>query len=555
MRALALILGLATLPLQPASGPYRITHTYTVGGDGGWDYVVPDPPNHRLFVGRSDRVMVLDENTGAVLGSVTGIKGAHGTAVVESAGRGFATSGNDQSVVMFDLKTFATIARIPAAEDADAVIYDAPSNRVFTFNGDAHSSTVIDPQAGKRIKNLDLGGKPEYGASAGDGKVYANLTDISEVVEIDAKAATVLRRWPTAGCKNPVSMAIDTAHHRLFSGCRSGVMAVSDYEAGRVVATVPIGTGVDGAGFDAASGNAFASNADGTLTVIHQDSPDAYTVIQTLPTAVGSRNMGLDPSTHRVFLVSAKFGPAPAGGRGRAPVLPGTSACSWSNANRLLADHQYGERARNGGAATAAAGRGAGRRRRRRAALVRHRQKVVGLAIEGDRPGAVHRRQGLFDFESSGVLLRDDGKGAVPLRAERFHRGGIEYGAIRSAGERQAGENLPVAGAEDDHHRLGRLSRRVAGVGASGEQDAVLRIEGEAVTAALIGERIVRGRFHGRDVDHRDAARHVLHDDVQLAAAIGRPPAPVRRRDRSCPGRMPSLASITVASLVGWLKT
>jgi hypothetical protein len=310
--------------LAQSSSSYQVTHTYTLGGDGSWDYVVPDPPNHRLFIARQNRVMVVDEDSGALLGEVTGIQGAHGTAVAEATGHGFATSGNDQSVVMFDLKTFKALGRIPAAEDADAIVYDGASNRVFTLNGDAHSSTVIDPRAGTLITNIPLGGKPEYGASAGDGKVYANLTDISEVVEIDARTATVARRWPTAPCKQPVSMAIDTGHHRLFSGCRSGVMAVSDYQAGKVVATVPIGTGVDGAGYDAASSNAFASNADGTLTVIHQDTPDEYHVSENVPTPQGSRNMGLDPTNHRVFVVAAKFGDAPAGGRGRRPVLPGT---------------------------------------------------------------------------------------------------------------------------------------------------------------------------------------------------------------------------------------
>jgi DNA-binding beta-propeller fold protein YncE len=269
-------------------------------------------------------VMVVDENTGTLIGEVTGIQGAHGTAIAEATGHGFATSGNDQSVVMFDLTTFKVLGRIPAAEDADAIIYDRASNRVFTFNGDAHSSTVIDPQAGTRITNLPLGGKPEYGASAGDGKVYANLTDTSEVVEIDAKTATVSRRWPTAPCKQPVAMALDTVHHRLFSGCRSGVMAISDYQGGKLVATMPIGAGVDGAGYDASTGDAFASNADGTLTVIHQDSPDQYRVTQSLETAPAARNMGLDPTNHRVFIVSAQFGPAPAGGRGRGPVLPGS---------------------------------------------------------------------------------------------------------------------------------------------------------------------------------------------------------------------------------------
>ena len=322
--ALAFLLAAAAPILSQTPGPYRVTHTYTLGGDGSWDYVVPDPPNHRLFIARQTRVMVVDEDTGKLLGEVPEINGAHGTAVVASLGRGFATSGNDQSVVMFDLKTFKPLKRIPAAEDADAIVYDPPSNRVFTLNGDAHSSTVIDPAAGTVITNLPLGGKPEYGVSAGDGKVYTNLTDNGEVVEIDARTATVSRRWPTAPCKNPVSMAIDTAHRRLFSGCRSGVMAISDYQAGKVVTTVPIGTGVDGAGYDAASGNAFASNADGTMTIIHQDSPDQYHVLQTLETPQHSRNMGLDVKNHRVYLVSAKFGPPPSTGRGRPPVLPGT---------------------------------------------------------------------------------------------------------------------------------------------------------------------------------------------------------------------------------------
>jgi DNA-binding beta-propeller fold protein YncE len=323
MRGIALVLVVAAFVVAQSTDSYRITHTYTLGGDGGWDYVVPDPPHHRVFIARQNRVMVVDEDNGTLLGEVTGIQGAHGTAVAEGTGHGFATSGNDQSVLMFDLKTFKVLGRIPAAEDADAIVYDSASNRVFTLNGDAHSSTVIDAREGKLITNIPLGGKPEYGASAGDGKVYANLTDTNEVVEIGAKTASVARRWSTAPCKQPVAMAIDTGHHRLFSGCRSGVMAVSDYQGGKVVAIVPIGSGVDGAGYDAASGDAFASNADGTFTVIHQESPDQYRVTQTLETPQGSRNMGLDPTNHRIFVVSAKFGPAAAGAR-RGPVLAGS---------------------------------------------------------------------------------------------------------------------------------------------------------------------------------------------------------------------------------------
>src|SRR6476469_3319899 len=325
MRRMLPVLVSAVALVGAQTGSYRITRTYQLGGDGSWDYIVPDPPNHRVFIARQNRVMVIDEDSGTLLGEVAGINGAHGTAIAASSGHGFATSGNDRSVVMFDLKTFKALDRIPAAEDADAILYDAASNRVFTLNGDAHSSTVIDP-AGKLITNIPLGGKPEYGATAGDGKVYANLTDTSEVVEIDAKNATVSRRWSTEPCKQPVAMALDVAHHRLFSGCRSGVMAISDYQAGKVVATLPIGAGVDGAGYDPASGDAFASNADGTLTVIHQDDPDHYRVAGSVQTPQASRNMGLDPTNHRVFVVSAKFGPPPAGatGRVRRPVLPGS---------------------------------------------------------------------------------------------------------------------------------------------------------------------------------------------------------------------------------------
>jgi len=318
----------STLPLLAQSVSYHITQTYALGGDGGWDYIVPEPAQHRVFIARTNRVMVVDADNGKLLGEIAGINGAHGTAIAEASGHGFATSGNDQSVVMFDAKTFKELARIPAAEDADAIIYDPASNRVFTFNGDAHSSTVIDPVAGKRITNIDLGGKPEYGASAGDGKVYANLTDISEIVEIDAKAATVSRRWSTAPCKQPVSMAIDTTHHRLFSGCRSGVLAVSDYQSGKTITTLPIGMGVDGAGYDPVAGDVFATNADGTLTVIHQDSPEKYHVVGNLDTPMGSRNMGLDPTTHRIYVAAATFAapeaPTPRGRGGRPTVVSGS---------------------------------------------------------------------------------------------------------------------------------------------------------------------------------------------------------------------------------------
>ena len=184
---------------------YRVLEKHVIGGNGGWDYTVLDTIGHRIFVGHEDRISVIDENTGKLVGEVTGLHRAHGTALAYPAGRGFATSGEDSMVTMFDLKTLKVLGRMKAADDDDAIFYDAPSNRVYTMNGDANSSTVIDPVAGKVIGNIPLGGKPEYGVSAGDGHVYANLTDTAEVVEIDAKAATVARRWPTAPCRNPVS--------------------------------------------------------------------------------------------------------------------------------------------------------------------------------------------------------------------------------------------------------------------------------------------------------------------------------------------------------------
>ncbi len=309
---------------------YQITHTYALGGEGGWDYVTPDPPRHRVFIGRQNRVMVVDTRTGKLIGEVPNIHGAHGVALDMASHHGFATSGNDSSVVMFDPESFRLLGRIPAAEDADALTYDAVSKRVFTFNGDAHNATVIDPVAGKFVRNIPLGGKPESGVAAGDGKLYVNLVDNAEVVEIDGRTMTVTRRWPTAPCAQPVAMAIDVQRRRLFSGCRSGVMAVSDYVAGKIVATVPIGSGVDGAGYDPVANDVFTSNADGTLSVIHQDGADRYHLLETVTTAPASRNLGFDPTTRQLFLPSAKFGPRPdssaANPRRRPPLLPGSFA-------------------------------------------------------------------------------------------------------------------------------------------------------------------------------------------------------------------------------------
>ncbi len=320
MRYIPLALLLSISAVAAGQSSYQITKRSLLGGDGGWDYVVPDPPSHRLYIARQTRLMVVDEESGKLIGEVADIHGAHGTAVLPSSGHGFATSSLDQSVNIFDLKTLKVVGKVPAAEDADGIILDESTKRVFTMNGDANSSTAIDGVTGKVIGNVALGGKPEYAASSGDGMIYANLADKNEIVEINAKTTTAGRRWSTAPCEHPVSMAIDTVNKRLFSGCRSGVLAISDYAAGKVITTVPIGKGVDGTAYDPATGDIFVSNADGTLNIIHEDSPDTYRSVQTLTTPVGSRNLGLDPVSHKIYLVSAQFGPPPATGKRPAQV-------------------------------------------------------------------------------------------------------------------------------------------------------------------------------------------------------------------------------------------
>lgn len=322
---LAVLAGTAVPPA--AAQGYHVIGTYTLGGDGFWDYVKFDSVGHRLLIARDDRVMVVDPDRGTVLHDIPGLSRAHGVALAYPFGRGFATSGRDSMVTMFDLRTLAVLGRTHAAVDDDAVLYDPVTRRVFTFNGDAHSSSVLDAATGRNIGTIDLGAGPEFGVSAGDGMLYVNLETTAEVAEIDAKAMRVTRRWSIAPCHAPTGLALDRAHHILFSGCRSQVMAISDARAGKLITTVPIGAGVDAARFDPGTGDAFASNGDGTLTVVHEDAPDRFSVVQTVRTMPGARTMALDPATHRLYLVTARFGPAPAesaGRRQRPPMIPGS---------------------------------------------------------------------------------------------------------------------------------------------------------------------------------------------------------------------------------------
>jgi len=321
------LLSLLLAPAAQAQG-YHLTHTYTLGGDGGWDYLALDTVGHRLFIARSDRVMVVEQEKGTLLGEIPGIQRAHGVSFAYAAGHGFATSGGDGMVVMFDLKTLQVLHRGQADPDADATLYEPASKHVFTFNGDAGTASVIDATTGDRVANITLGGKPEFGVAEGDGMVFVNIEDSAQIVQIDGPHNTVIRRWSIAPCQSPTGLALDAAHHRLFSVCRNGMMVVSDAMKGKVVTTAPIGQGVDAARFDPATQMAFASNGEGSITVVHEVTPDSVAVAQTVTTKRGARTMEIDLRTHRLYTATGDFGPAPAPTpaqpRSRPPLLPGS---------------------------------------------------------------------------------------------------------------------------------------------------------------------------------------------------------------------------------------
>lgn len=326
----ALGIGIAAFGLAQAaaaaSPTYHVAKTYQLGGDGFWDYLTFDPGTDRIFIGRNDRIMVVDAGSGKLLGEVHGLERAHGVALDHARGRGFATSGGDAMVVMFDLKTLKVLGKTKVDEDDDAIQFDPASGHIFTFNGDAHTASVIDPATGKLIGTVDLGAKPEFGVPDGHGKLYVNLESTSEIAEIDAAAMKVTRRWPLSPCESPTGLAIDTAHHILFSVCRNRVMAISDAESGKVIARVPIGPGADAARYDPGTGLAFASTGtDGAITIVQEESPTKFRVVQTVKTQLGARTMGIDPATHRLFTATASFKPRPAGQRRRRPELvPGS---------------------------------------------------------------------------------------------------------------------------------------------------------------------------------------------------------------------------------------
>ena len=317
-----LVLGVSLLGIAHATPEtpysYHVARTFKLGGDGFWDYLTLDGVANRLFIGRSDRIMVVDPANGKLIGTVHGLVRAHGVALDSASGHGFATSGGDAMVVMFDLNTLKVIGKTKVNNDDDAITLEPATGHIFTFNGDAHTASVLDTVSGKLLGTVDLGAKPEYSVPDGTGKLYVNLESTSEIAEIDAAKMKVTRRWALAPCESPTGLAIDTVHEILFSVCRNRVMAMSDIHSGKVVAHVAIGPGADAARYDAGTGLAFASTGgDGAITVVHEDNPMTFRIVQTVKTRPWARTMELDPKTHRLYTVTAAFKPLPAAAAGQ----------------------------------------------------------------------------------------------------------------------------------------------------------------------------------------------------------------------------------------------
>ena len=303
-----------------APAQYQVKQKYVLGGDGGWDALTFDPAGKRLFISRGTHVMVVDPYKGTVLGDIPDTQGVHDIALAQDLGKGFISNGRENSITVFDLKTLKETARIKIeGENPDAMLYDPSSKRVFAFNGRSKNATVIDAAAGTVVGNIPLDGKPEFGVADGKGMVFVNIEDKSEVTSIDAKKATVVKSWPLAPCEEPSGIAMDRKNRRLFSGCHNKMMAVLDADTGKVIATPVIGEGVDGGAFDADRQLAFSSNGDGTLTVVHEDSPDKFSVLENAATQRSARTMALDTTSHDVYVVAAEFEEAPPAKEGDRP--------------------------------------------------------------------------------------------------------------------------------------------------------------------------------------------------------------------------------------------
>jgi DNA-binding beta-propeller fold protein YncE len=315
-------------PLTAADGNYHLLKKIVLGGESGWDYLICDSAARRVYISRGTHVMVIDADSYAVVGDIPNTEGVHGIALAPEFGRGFTSNGRANSVTIFDLKTLKVLGTAPTGNGPDAILYDPASKRVFTFNGHSGDATAIDAASGNVAGTIPLGGKPEFAVADGLGHIYNNLEDKSELLQIDSQKLTVTARWPLAPGEEPSGLALDKEHRRLFAGCPNQMMVVVDADSGKVLATPAIGQGVDANAFDPGTQLAFSSNGEGTLTVVHEDSPGKFTPVASVPTQRGARTMALDLKTHDIFLVTAEFGPAPAPTpehpHPRPPAVPGT---------------------------------------------------------------------------------------------------------------------------------------------------------------------------------------------------------------------------------------
>jgi YVTN family beta-propeller protein len=292
-----------------AAADYRILARIPIGGSGGWDYLTVDSAARRLYVSHGTRVVVADLEENRVVGEIRDTPGVHGIAVAPPLHRGYISDGGSNDVTIFDLKTLKTAGKVQTGQNPDAIVYDPRSNCVFTFNGRSHDSTVIDASSGEVRTTIPLAGKPEFAVVDGRGRLWVNIEDKNEIAELDTVNAKVVAHYPLTGCEEPSGLAFDPLRRRLFSVCANKVMVVSDPQAHRVIAAVPIGAGVDGVAFDAERRLAFSSNGrDGTISVV-EENHGAYRVAATVPTQRGARTITIDPKTHQLYLSTAEFEP------------------------------------------------------------------------------------------------------------------------------------------------------------------------------------------------------------------------------------------------------
>src|SRR5271170_898139 len=311
LAAIVLMIMIAPAALAAAGPGYKVVSIYKVGGEGGWDYLTADAAARRLYISRGTHVMVLDLDSGKTVGDIADTPGVHGIALAPELGRGFTSNGREGTVSIFDLKTLATSSKVKVGENPDAILYDPATKRVFTFNGKSQDATALDAEKGTVLGTIKLDGKPEFAASDGKGGVFVNIEDKSELTAIDANKLVVKSTWPLAPCESPSGLSMDRKNRRLFAGCDK-MMAVVNADTGKVLATPAIGDGVDATRFDEETGQAFASCGEGVLTVVREESPEKFSVAESVPTQPGARTLALDSKTHNVYLVTAKFGPPPA---------------------------------------------------------------------------------------------------------------------------------------------------------------------------------------------------------------------------------------------------